>query len=132
MSALSQTSTAEKYPAVKFNSVGDSVAGRIIGTEDYQETVFGTKGELKFYPSGDPVMGVRVYMETTPGDESSRVTLWAQGKLLMKAIAVAFRAAGAQDLEVGADLAVTFTGYDGRAKTYSAAYSRPEAAEDAA
>ena len=131
MSALTNTSTAEKYPAVTFKNVGDSVAGRIIGTEDYQETVFGSK-DLKFYPqSGDPVMGVRVYLETVPGDESSRVTLWCQGKLLMKAVATAFRAAGAQDLEIGADLAVTFTGYDGRAKTYSAAYSPAEATEAA-
>lgn len=126
MSAFGNVSTGDKYPAVTFKSVGDSVAGRIVGHEDYQETVFGSK-ELKFYPnSGDPVMGVRIFLETKPGDEESRVTLWCQGKLLMKAVATAFRAAGVQDIREGDDLAVTFTGYDGRAKTYSAAYSPAE------
>jgi hypothetical protein len=126
MSAFGTVSTAEKYPAVTFRAVGDSVAGRIVGHEDYQETDFDSK-QPRFYPnSGDPVMGVRIYLETRPGDESSRVTLWCQGKLLMKAVATAFRGAGKNDIDDGDDLAVTFTGYDGRAKTYSAAYSPAE------
>lgn len=131
MSALLGTSTA--YPAVKFKNVNDGVAGTIIGHEDYQQTEYEDdakkgvkKGDPMTYPSGDPVMGTKIHLETIPGDATSRVTLYCQGKLLMKAVASAIRAAGAQDVEDGADLAVKFTGYDGRAKTYSAAYSRPE------
>lgn len=132
MSIIANTSTGSKAPAVKFQSIGDAVAGRIVDIEDYQETVFGTvtaqnpQGEPKFYPSGDPVMGVRVTLETDPGNEGSRVTLWGQGKRLLQAISRAVKDSGASDLEIGGDLAVTFTGYDGRAKLYQAAYARPE------
>ena len=133
MSALG-TVSGTGYPSVKFQAVGDNVAGRIVAFEDYQEKEFEddkkrgvSKGDLAFYPSGDPIMGVMVHLETDPGDEASRVTLWVKGKLLSKAVAAAFRKAGATDLEIGADLAVTFTGYDGRAKTYSSAYARPDA-----
>ncbi len=126
MSALTQVS-GSAYPSVVFKNVGDAVAGRIVGHEDYQETVFGTR-EPKTYPdSGDPVMGVRIHLETVPGDKSSRVTLWCQGKLLMRAVAQAIRKAGHADVTDGSDLAVTFTGYDGRAKTYDADYSPAEA-----
>jgi hypothetical protein len=125
MSVIASTSGSQ-YPSVSFKSIGDSVAGRIVATEDYQETVFGSK-DLKFFPSGDPVMGVRITMELTPGDESSRVTLWAQGKRMLQAIAAAVKGAGAADIEIGADLALTFTGYDGRAKVFQGAYARPEA-----
>ncbi len=128
MSILTSVSGA-KYPAVVFKSPGDSVAGRIVGHEDYQETDFDTKQPKTYKNSGDPVMGVRVFLETVPGDEDSRVTLWCQGKKMLQAVAGAIRGAGGTDLEEGADLAVTMTGYDGRAKTYGSAYSRPEAAE---
>ena len=131
MSALGNVG-GTSYPAVKFKNIGDNVAGRIISIEDFQETEYADdpakgvkKGDLKFYPSGDPIMGVKVGLETIPGDETSRVTLYVQGKRLMKAVATAFRRAGAADLEEGADLAVVHPGYDGRAKAYSAEYSRP-------
>lgn len=131
MSIISATSGEDRYPRVRFQSVGDAVAGRIISTEDYQETEFADdqargvkKGDPKFFPSGDPVMGVRIVLETSPGDESSRVTLWAQGKRMLSSIAKAVHSQGARDLEEGADLAVTHTGYEGRAKAYQAAYAR--------
>lgn len=135
MSALTNTSTG--YPAVKFPSLGSGVAGRIIGHEDYQETEYADdpakgvkKGDLKTYPnSGDPVMGVKIHLETIPGDPSSRVTLYCQGKRLMKAVAGAIRGSGATDLQEGADLAVVHDTMDGRAKGYSAQYSQPEADE---
>lgn len=131
MSAIANASSG--YTAVKFKAVGDAVAGRIIEFEDYQEKEFADdekrgvkKGDPKTYPSGDPVMGTKIGLETEPGKEASRVTLWAQGKLMLAAIHAAVRGAGKQDIAVGDDLAVTFTGHDGRAKTYSAAYSPAE------
>lgn len=123
MSAIASQSSG--YDAVQFRSVGDAVAGRIIGFEDYQVTDFSTK-EPKFFKSGDPIMGTRVHLETRPGDESSRVTLYAEKVNQLKAIAAAVRAAGKVDIEIGADLAVTHTGVDGRAKAFSAAYSPSE------
>jgi hypothetical protein len=106
---------------------GATVAGRIVAFEDYQEQDFYTKAPKVYEKSGDPVMGVRITLEQTPGDAESRIALWAHGKLMLTAIRQAVRAAGARDLELGADLAVTFTSYQGRAKAYQAAYTRPEA-----
>lgn len=113
--------------SASFGAVGDAVAGVIVAFEDYQELDFYTKEPKVYEKSGDPVMGVRITLEQTPGDGDSRITLWAKGKLQLTAIRQAVKAAGARDLEVGADLAVTFTGYQGRAKTFQAAYARPEA-----
>lgn len=128
MSVIANTSTSEKYPSVSFKSIGDAVVGRIVALEDYQQTEFGSGGKiLKTWPkSGDPMMGTRITLETNPGDPTSRVTLWGEGRKLLMAIAAAVKGSGAPDLEIGADLAVTFTGYEGRAKTYGANYGRPE------
>lgn len=123
MSAISQVSSG--YTAVNLKNVGDAVAGRIVGFEDYQVNDFSTK-QPKFFPSGDPIMGTRVHLETTPGDEETRVTLWAEKANMIKAIAAAVRQAGKADIEEGADLAVTWTGFNGKAKTFSAAYSPAE------
>lgn len=128
MSIIGNTSGGDSYPRVSFKSVGDSVAGRIVSFEDYQVKDFQTK-EPKFFPSGDPIMGVKVHLELTPGDAASRVTLWAEKKNMLKAIKNAVVGAGAQDIEEGADLAVTFSGYDGRAHAYQAAYALPETSE---
>jgi hypothetical protein len=132
LSVIGNTATYDKHPSVSFKAIGDSVGGRIVDFEEYQEQDFYSK-EPKFFdnpgPDGkpQPIMGIRITLEQNPGDTSSRVTLWAKGGKMLKAIAMVVKAAGATDLEVGADLAVTFTGYDGRAKTFQAAYARPEA-----
>lgn len=124
MSAIaSQTSSG--YKAVRFSQTGDSVAGRIVGFEDYQVTEYGT-GKPKVFPSGDPIMGTRVHLETEPGNESSRVTLWVEKAAQLKAVADAFRRAGVQDLRIGDDLAMTRTGMNGNAQTYSAEYATAE------
>ncbi len=128
-------------PSVAFKTVGDSVAGRITGFEDYQETEYGSNPPvLKTYTkSGDPVMATRIYLDTEPGGNSNIVTLYCQGKKLQTAVASAFTSAGRKDLVIGDDLAVTFTGYDGKAKTYAANYvvadtevAKAEVAEDEA
>lgn len=112
--------------SASFTAVGDAVAGRIVQFEDYQELDFYTKEPKTYEKSGDPVMGVRITLEQTPGDAESRITLWAHGALQLKAIRTAVKGTGARDLELGADLAVTYTGLQGRAKVYQAAYARPE------
>jgi len=133
LSIIGQTSGA--YPRVSFKTLGDSVAGRIVAFEDYQCTEFMDdpkrgvkKGDLKFFEkSGDPIMGVKIHLEVVPGDESSRVTLYAEKPRMLKAIASAVKSTGAPDLEEGGDLAVTWSGMDGRAQGYQAAYARPDA-----
>ena len=123
MSTIANVSSG--YTSVSFKNVGDAVAGRIIGFDDYQVSDWQTK-EPKFFKSGDPIMGTKVHLETSPGDESSRVTLFAEKVNMLKAVAAAVREAGKNDIAIGDDLAVTFTGYEGRAKTFSAAYSPAE------
>lgn len=123
MSAIAQQSSG--YTAVNLGATGDAVAGRIIGFEDYQVLEYGTK-KPKVFPSGDPVMGTRIHLETSPGDESSRVTLWAEKVNMLKAIAVAVRGCGKSDIAEGDDLAVTRTGMDGKSITFSSAYSPAE------
>jgi hypothetical protein len=94
-----------------FKSVGDSVDGRIASVKH-----------------SDP--SVLIILETTPGDESSRVELWARSEQLRGAIGEAFYATGARTLEIGADLTVTFTGWDGGAKEYEVEYARPGEREE--
>lgn len=120
MSAIANQSSG--YTAVSLKTAGDSVTGRIIDFADYQVTEFDTK-KPKFFPSGDPIMGVRVDMETNPGHEDSRVTLWAEKKNMLKAIADAVRGADKADIAIGDDLAVTRVGMDGKSITFVAAYS---------
>ena len=101
---LDYNAVTSPYPAVMFKIVGDSVSGRIIGVEPYQET------------------GVKIHLETSPGDDASRVTLWCEGAKLTQAVESAFRAANVSCLAVGDDLAVRFTGYEGRPKVYDTVY----------
>lgn len=129
MSVIGSTSGPS---AVSFKNVGDSVAGRIVSFADYQVKDFNTGDPKVFEKSGDPVMGCAIVLEKTPGDAASQVTLYAEKPRMLKAISAAVRAQGASDIEAGADLAVTWTGMDGRAKAFSAAYARPEAEADAA
>lgn len=71
-------------------------------------------GELKFFPSGDPIMGVIVEVQTAERDPSNaeddgRRTFYIEGRYIKEAVRNAVRAAGAPGLEVGGQLSVTFT-----------------------
>lgn len=112
---------SNNYSAAKFSALGDSVAGRIVGFDEYQTTDFQTK-QPKFFPSGDPVMGVHIHLEQSPGDPSSRVTIFADKLAQLKAIKAAFTAAGRSGLTEGDDLALSHTHMDGRAKGFKANY----------
>jgi hypothetical protein len=125
-------SAGSGYPSVKLKTIGDSVTGRIVGYEDYQMKEFGTN-ELKFWEkSGDPMMATRIDLEMNPGDASSRVSLYVEKKNMRNAIRNAVIAAAGSDIEEGADLAVTFSGLDGRSHAFQAAYARPDVEAQAA
>ncbi len=124
MSAIANRTT-EKYSTAALKTLGDSVAGCIVAFEDYQPNDFNT-GQPKTFKDGTPWPGVRVHLEQEPGNEASRVTLYVEKINMLNAIGKAVADAGASDLEVGADLAVTFSGRDGQAHTFSASYVRPE------
>lgn len=136
MSAIANQSSG--YTGVQLKNVGDSVAGRIVSFNDYQVTEFGSKvpkwwvdGKPVALPADQasgfrPVEGAKIDLEAEPGNEASRVTLWAEKANMLKAIAGAVRAQGRTDIAVGDDLAVTFSGFEGRAHAFTAAYSPAE------
>lgn len=71
-------------------------------------------GQLKTFPSGDPIMGILVDVQTAerdpsnPDDDGVRV-FYVEGRYLKEAVREAVRAAGAPGLEVGGQLSVEFT-----------------------
>jgi hypothetical protein len=65
-------------------------AGRIVSFEDYQVKDFHT-GDPKTVRSGEPVLGVRIELETL---DSSRAVLYAEKPRMLRAIASAVRSAG--------------------------------------
>lgn len=74
-------------------------------------------GQLKFFPSGDPIMGIVVEVQTDERDPSrdgddGRRTFYIEGKRLKDAVRTGVRNAGANGLEVGGVLDVTLTHYD--------------------
>lgn len=126
MSLIGQTAA----PAAKFKNVGDSISGTILNVEDYQTTEFADdpkrgvkKGDPKTWDDGNPKMGVRIGLDTDDGEQ----TLYVESRRMLKAIQGAVRNAGAKDANEGATLTVTFTGYDGPAKTYEATYDESAA-----
>lgn len=127
----------------KFESVGDVNEGEIVEiSEPVQATKFQTT-EPSFWPSGDPMMQVKVTLATDqrdpqdPSDDGKR-GLWVlesgkQGGLLW-AIREAVKAAGVDDLKIGGKLRVAFTGTDPESKNpqnprkiYQAWYQAPAA-----
>lgn len=71
-------------------------------------------GALKVFPSGDPIMGVVVEVQTGERDPSNREddgkrTFYIEGRYIKEAVRNAVRAAGAPGLEVGGSIRVTFT-----------------------
>lgn len=74
-------------------------------------------GDLKFFPSGDPIMGIVVEVDTAERDPSNtedqgRRTFYVEGRYIKEAVRGAVRAAGASGLEVGGQITVTFTHRD--------------------
>ena len=71
-------------------------------------------GNPKVFPSGDPIMGVHVVVQTAERDASidgddGRRTFYIEGRYLKEAVREGVRNAGAPGLEVGGQITVTFT-----------------------
>lgn len=106
-------------PTAKFANPGDSIRGRIVAPpQAYQERDYVKDkpggGDLKFYPSGDPIMSVYVDVQTDLRDPSIEEDdgtrrVYIEGRYLKADVRNAVRAAGAPGLEVGGTLELTFT-----------------------
>lgn len=124
--------------SAQFDAIGDRVGGRIVGKPTaYQVREFsptpGTQGALKFFPSGDPIMGLYVDVQTPmrgDAEDDGVRRLWLEKQRQIKAVRDAVRAAGADGVEVGGHLYLTYTGTEpGKgtepAKTWAAEYAAP-------
>ncbi|NMF29615.1 hypothetical protein [Cellulosimicrobium aquatile] len=106
-------------PTAKFANPGDSIRGRIVAPpQAYQERDYVKDkpggGDLKFYPSGDPIMSVYVDVQTdlhdpSIEDDDGTRRVYIEGRYLKADVRNAVRAAGASGLEVGGTLELTFT-----------------------
>jgi hypothetical protein len=109
-------------PAWKFEGPGVRKVARIVKPPQSKQEREYVKdqpgaGKPKFFPSGDPIMGVTVEVQTNerspedPDDDGKR-TFYIEGKRLKEAVREAVKAAGGPGLEVGGTLDVTLTHYD--------------------
>ncbi|WP_225754700.1 hypothetical protein [Actinotalea sp. Marseille-Q4924] len=106
-------------PSWKFTEPGTTRTGVIKAPpQAHQEKDYDPNnpggGKPKFYPSGDPIMGITVEVQTDdrdPGieDDDGARTFWIEGRYLKDAVRAAVRAAGANGLQVGGRITVTFT-----------------------
>lgn len=106
-------------PGAKFPEPGAFLEGPIVGgPRAYQEREYNSQtkqfGEGKKFPSGDPIMGVNIDVQTpyidpmVEGDTGVR-RLYIEGKLMKQAIREAVLAAGGKGLEVGGWIRLDFT-----------------------
>lgn len=122
-------------PAAEWAQPGSRVEGTIVGKpRSYHAREFaanGQAGDLKYFPSGDPILGVMVDIQTPlrgPDDNGIR-RLYVESQRMMTAVRDAVRVAGAAGLEAGAWISVVWTGTEqGKgtipAKTWVAEYRR--------
>src|SRR5436190_9543258 len=106
-------------PAWKFEEPGTTHTGTIASPPTArQEREYDPHnpggGALKFFPSSDPIMGVITEVQTSERDpanpeDDGRRTFYIEGRYIKEAVRNAVRDAGAQGLDVGGQLAVTFT-----------------------
>lgn len=115
MSQSIPLSALESSPAAKFTNIGDRYVGRIVSMEQRQQTDI-NKTPLTFQ-DGSPRMQWVITISTAAGET---VALYAkggtfkaaqgEGDSMLNAIGAAVRTAGAAGVDVGAELAVAFTG----------------------
>lgn len=115
-------------PSFSFNRFGDTITGQIITEpQAVQQKVFGTN-ELAFWPSGDPKMQVVFQVQTawrnyegiaTPDrtrPDSGVRTIYIKGKHMEKSVKEAILAAGADWLDVGGWVQITYVTDDYESK----------------
>lgn len=120
-----------------FANIGDKISGTITAYEAQPQTDIQT-GEVKTWKDGNPMMQVVVTLATDleedAGDDGAR-RVYLKGSrptMSLGAVKAAVKAAGASGLEVGATLAIAYTG-DGEPtqrgynppKEYAAKYTPP-------
>jgi hypothetical protein len=123
----------DSAPAAKFETIGDTVKGKVLSAEKRQQTDYGT-GAPKFYDNGDPMWEVVITIASADADDDdNRRRIFARGALL-KAVREALKEAESK-LEVGGELTVRYTA-DGEPpkkgfnapKLFKAKYVAPAAA----
>lgn len=124
-------------PTAKFDSVGVAIGGPITEEPTIGQVRDFTTGELKVWSDGSPQRQMVVTVQTELrdpeiSDDSGKRRLYVKAKL-REAVAAAVRAAGANGLEVGGVLTVTYTGdgvSSGRGmnppKLFTATYTKPQ------
>jgi hypothetical protein len=100
-------SEGNKYPALKFENVGDTHTGKVIEVKKLEDR--DPQGEVKTWPNGD----VRYVFVFTVSTADGFGNIWARGNMV-KAIREAATASGATTM-VGTKLTVKYTG-DGEKK----------------
>lgn len=91
--------------AIKLQAEGESTHGQIVDYGQKQATVFGTK-DLKFFPSGDPIMDT--YLVIQNPETGVQGTLWLN-RGMEKALKPAVLQAGAPDINIGDWISMTLT-----------------------
>lgn len=125
-------------PGAKFDEPGASVEGIVTGFQsrqvrEYNSVTKRSDGPGLKFPSGDPIMGILLDLQTQErdpfmeGDTGAR-RVYVEGKNLKQTIREAIQAAGGKGLEKGARLVLTFTHRDDpmdkrSAKHYTATYT---------
>lgn len=106
-------------PSFKFTQPGDSVTGKITDLQVVQQRAYspGGVGELKTWPSGDPMMQLNVTLQTSLRDASiedddGKRRIYIDGRRIREAVKDAFTRVGEQGLAVGGTYTQKFTGYD--------------------
>lgn len=117
--------------AFQFNNFGDTVSGEVTNCEVRQQTSI--EGELLSWPDGKPRMQLVITLQTKlkdNDDDDGLRTIYAkggrfdvaegEGSSMRDAIADAVRLLGAKSIDVGDELAVSFTGLGVAKRGYSA------------
>ena len=88
--AISSISNRDKMPATKFDVIGDSVSGTITAADLVADTI---------NPGSPDVLVVTI---------DDREKVWARSAQMREAIADAVDAAGAESIDVGDDIAISY------------------------
>ena len=126
-------------PSFKFTQPGDRVTGKITDLQVVQQRAYSPTGlgELKTWPSGDPMMQLNVTLQTdlrdpAIDDDDGKRRIYIDGRRIREAVKEAFTKVGKDGLEIGGTYTQTFTGYDPEsknpanpAKVYEVVYAPP-------